>query len=85
MGQRSEPVDSPLVLSQTKYNWSLAAVEVNVGSTTYDMVAQCGAGDQLKSDLSVHIRGCSIVRRRVKGLSRLVYLCYYLKQSIIGH
>jgi len=57
MGQRSEPVDLNLLLSQTKYNWSLAAVKDNVGSVTYDMVAQCGAGDQPKFDLlSTHTR-----------------------------
>ena len=39
-------VDLHLLLSQAKYNWSLAAVEVNVDSAAYDMVAQCGAGGQ---------------------------------------
>jgi len=47
----SEPVDFPLLVSQTKYNWSLAAVEAHIGSATLDMVAQCGAGGQPKLHL----------------------------------
>jgi hypothetical protein len=47
----SEPVDLPLILSQTKFVWSLAAVEADNDSATYDMEAQCGAGGQPKSDL----------------------------------
>jgi len=46
--RRSEPVDLPLLLSQTKYNWSLAAVEVECHCATHNMVAQCGASDQPK-------------------------------------
>ena len=42
----SEPVDLPLLLSQTKYNWSLAAVDVIEDSATHDMVTQCVAGCQ---------------------------------------
>ena len=34
----------PLLLSQTKYNWSLAAVDADIDGATQDMVAQCGAG-----------------------------------------
>jgi hypothetical protein len=51
MIRRSEPVDLPLLLSQTNYNWSLAPVEANVDSATHDMVAQYGAGDQPQMDL----------------------------------
>jgi hypothetical protein len=47
----SEPVDLPLVLSQTNLNWSLSAVEAYNNSATYDMQAQCGACGQPKSDL----------------------------------
>jgi hypothetical protein len=55
--QRSEPDDLPLLLSQPKYNWSLAAVEADVHSATYDMVAKCCAGGQLKLELlSTHMR-----------------------------
>ncbi len=70
---------------QTKYNWSLAAVKADVGRTTYDMVAQCGAGGKPTLDLHQTHRGSSIVHRREDGLSRLIYLYYYAKQSIIGH
>jgi hypothetical protein len=53
----SEPVDLPLVLSQTKLNWSLAAVEADNYSATYDMQAQCGAGGMPNSDhLRTHMR-----------------------------
>jgi len=46
-----------LLLSQTKYNWSLAAVEVDVDSATHDVAAQCEAGGQPKLDLfSTHTR-----------------------------
>jgi hypothetical protein len=48
LSQRCEPVDLPLLLSQTKCIWSLAPVEADVHSATHDMVAQCGAGDQPK-------------------------------------
>jgi hypothetical protein len=34
----------PLLVSQTKYHWSLAAVDAGVNSATHDTVAQCGAG-----------------------------------------
>jgi hypothetical protein len=47
----SEPVDLPLLLSQTKYNCSLALVEDDVDSTRYDMVAQRGVGGKPKLDL----------------------------------
>jgi hypothetical protein len=44
----SEPVDFPLLLSQTKCNRSLAPDEADVDSVAYDMVAQCGAGSKPK-------------------------------------
>jgi hypothetical protein len=44
-------VDLPLLLSQTKSNWSLAANEAVVRCATHDMVAHCGAGGQLKLGL----------------------------------
>ena len=47
----SEPVDLPLLLSQTKYNRSLAADEADVDSAPHNMVAQCWAGGKLKFDL----------------------------------
>jgi hypothetical protein len=47
----SEPVDLRLLLSRTKYNWSLAPDEDDMDSARYDMVAQCTAGGQLKLDL----------------------------------
>ena len=62
-----EPVDLPLLLSQTKYNWSLAPVEADVDSGTYDMVAQCGAGGQPKLGLlrtHTSLWCCCNVRRR---------------------
>jgi hypothetical protein len=39
-----------LLLSQTKYIWSVAPVEADDESATYEMVAQCGAGGQPKLD-----------------------------------
>jgi hypothetical protein len=39
-------VDFPLLLSQTKDNWSLALAEADVDSATHDIIAQCGVGDQ---------------------------------------
>jgi hypothetical protein len=50
----SEPVDLPLLLSQTKYNWSLAADEADIYSGTYDMVSQCVAGGQPKLQIGPH-------------------------------
>jgi hypothetical protein len=47
----SEPVDLPLLLSQTKYNWSLASAETNVDDARYYTNAHCGVGGQSKSDL----------------------------------
>jgi hypothetical protein len=47
----SGPVDLPSLLSQTKYNRSLAAVEANEDSATYDVVKKCGAGRKPKLDL----------------------------------
>jgi len=53
----SEPVDLRLLLSHTKSNWLLAAVEADNDSATHDMEAQCGVGGQPKSDLlSTHMR-----------------------------
>jgi hypothetical protein len=46
----SEPVDLRLLLSRTKYNWSLAPDEDDMDSATYDMVARCGAGGQPERD-----------------------------------
>jgi hypothetical protein len=43
--------DIPLLLSQPKHNWSSAADEADVDSAIYNVVAQCGAGGQLKLDL----------------------------------
>jgi hypothetical protein len=48
VGRWSEPVDLPFLLSQTKYNWSLAEVDADIDSTTQDMVAQCDAGGKHK-------------------------------------
>jgi hypothetical protein len=57
MRRWSEPVDLPLLLSQTKYNWSLAADDVDDDSARHEMVAECGDGSQLKLDLlSTHTR-----------------------------
>jgi hypothetical protein len=47
----SEPVDLPLLLATTKYDWSPAAVEADVDSAKHDMVAQCGDDGQPKLDL----------------------------------
>jgi hypothetical protein len=47
----SEPVDLPLLLSQTKYNWSLASVEAHVDDARYDTNAHCGVGGQSKSQI----------------------------------
>jgi hypothetical protein len=47
----SELDDLPLVLTQTKYNWSLAADVVHEDNHTHDMVVQCGGGGQPKLDL----------------------------------
>jgi len=48
------------------------------------MMAQFGAGGQPNGTSSVYIRGCSIVCKRDDDLSRLIYLYYHPKQSIIG-
>jgi hypothetical protein len=49
----SKPVDFHLLLSQTKYNQSPAAVEEDVGSATHDMVANVvlAASTNCKLDL----------------------------------
>jgi outer membrane lipopolysaccharide assembly protein LptE/RlpB len=47
----SVPVDLPLLVSQTKYNRSLEAVDAEVDSATNDMVAQSGASGKPKLDL----------------------------------
>jgi hypothetical protein len=47
----TEPVDFPLLLSQTKHNWSLAPAQAHVDSDRHVMVAQCGACGKLKLDL----------------------------------
>jgi hypothetical protein len=53
----SVPVDLPLLLSQTKHNRSLTAVDADVYSVTHDMRVQCGAGDKPIFDLlSAHTR-----------------------------
>jgi hypothetical protein len=62
----SEPVDLPLLLSQTKYNWSLAADEVDIDSATHDMVSQCGAGGLPKSDLRQYTYERVVVALREK-------------------
>jgi hypothetical protein len=41
-----EPVDLRLLLSQTKYNWSIAPVGADVDSATHDIEAECGDGGQ---------------------------------------
>jgi hypothetical protein len=64
--QRRKPVDFPFLLSQTKYQWSLALVVVDVDSATHDIADQCGAGGQPKLDLlSTHTKlwCCCNVRR----------------------
>jgi len=43
----SEPVELPLLLSQTKYNWALAADDADVDRAEYDMVVECGACGQI--------------------------------------
>jgi hypothetical protein len=44
-------VNLRLLLSHTKYHWSPAPVEKDVDSARYNIVDQCGAGDQPKLDL----------------------------------
>jgi hypothetical protein len=51
---RSESVALPLLLSQTKYNWSLAPIEADVDSATHDMVAQCCDCGQAKFQILPH-------------------------------
>jgi hypothetical protein len=46
-----EPFDLRLLLSQTKYNRSLAPAEAHVDSATHDMAVQRAAGGQPKSNL----------------------------------
>ena len=46
-----EAVDLPLLLSQTKYNRSLAADGADVDRTTHDVVTQSGAGGLPKLDI----------------------------------
>ena len=80
----SEPLDLPFLPLQTNFIQSVAAVEADVDSATYDMVAQCVAGGQPKFNLlSIYIGGCNIVFRLGHGLSRLIYLSYYLKQTLL--
>jgi hypothetical protein len=47
----SEPLDLPFLLSQRKWNETIATVEAHGSSAIYDMVAQCGAGGRPKLDL----------------------------------
>jgi len=39
--QRSEPVDLPLLLSETWYNWSLAADEADVHIARHEKMSHC--------------------------------------------
>jgi len=48
-------VNLPLLLSQRKYRWSLAAVEANVDSATHLMVGKCVAGGKPRLNLSQYI------------------------------
>jgi hypothetical protein len=43
-----EPVDLPLLLSQTEYNWSQDLVDADADSARLDMVVKFGSCDQLK-------------------------------------
>jgi len=53
----AEPVDFPLLLSQTKHNGSIAPAQANMDSARSTMAAQCGAGGQPKlAILSTHKR-----------------------------
>ena len=61
MRRWSEPDDLPLVLSQTKYNWSLAADGEDVHSATHDMEVQCGGGGQPKLVLRSPQYTCDVV------------------------
>ena len=47
----TEPLDLPLLQSQTNVIWSLALAQVNVDSATHDMVAVSGANPNPNSDL----------------------------------
>ena len=68
MRRWSEPVDLPLVLSQTKYNWSLAADEVDIHSATYDMVDQCVAGGQPKLQIGPQYDTYEVVVVALRGM-----------------
>jgi hypothetical protein len=84
-----EPLDLPLLLSQTNVNRSPAPAHAHVDSSTQDMVVQCDAGGLHKSDLIpdtyevvISSAGCD------GGLSRLIYLDYCLlfqTKSTIGY
>jgi hypothetical protein len=78
-----EPADLPLLPSQKKRNWSLAADDADVDGDKHDMVAQCGDASQ-DGTSKVYIRGCGVGPTREDGLSRLIYLYYRSKQSITG-
>jgi hypothetical protein len=80
----SEPVDFALLLSQTKYNWCLAAVEADVDGARYDVVAQCVLAASPDWTSSVHIRVRLVGCRQDDDMSCSIFLCYYPKQKIIG-
>jgi hypothetical protein len=46
-----EPADLPLLLFQTKHNWSLAPAQAHVDSAKHDIAVKCGGGEKPKLDL----------------------------------
>jgi len=66
MRRWTEPVDLPLPLSQTKYNWSLAPAQSHVDDDRYVTAAQFVAGGKPWLDLiRTHTRfGCCCYMRR---------------------
>ena len=54
-------------------------------SATRDVVTECVAGSQIQIDLFSTQTGCSVVVRRDKRLSRLIYVYYYPNESKIAH
>jgi hypothetical protein len=66
------------------YDYPKLSIIGYVDSARYDLLAQCGVDGQPNLTLG-HIRDCIDGPTQGNGLSRLIYLFSFLKQSIIGH
>jgi hypothetical protein len=64
-----EPVDLPLLLSQTNYNWSLAPVEAHVDSATPNVALAAAHASLI---------GISFYIRCVRNMVTIYLLCFIL-------